>query len=504
MGELKDTKGMTRRDFLQLATGVAAGLFLPISPLPRRARAEVPSLSSVHFVPIPPEDVEAYFEGLSLYWGDIHGHTGFSDGYGLPGEYFRRAMNQQKLDFAAISDHAEAMLLFEKAFPRRFSNTPSLWEKSIDALQNAYIPGQFVTIPAFEWTSVTYGHRNVYFRDVDHLPENPLSSFDCFSPDDLWQALDQGGYEAFTVPHHPAWILSPMDWSFFNERERLVEIYSKHGSSESFLSDYEPFAEFLKFPLKKLLVINRFVAGALLQGHKLGIISSTDTHQGLAGSMKRNFPRGISLKMILQADDDAELLEKLQEKGLTLEQFEELLGLGFTWDYREPPGGNGGLCAVWAPDLVREEIWDAMWNRTTYGTSGIKPRVQFVLRDSDNPEQFTLMGGEIAIGGKPELLVNIVTDSTSSISRILLSRRGKVLLDQPVTGEQVSFKLVDEEYGQEQSSVFYTLKIEFLQERDRNSENDWVLLFDGDRYRFGGPQLDERTWVSPIWINGEM
>jgi hypothetical protein len=346
-----------------------------------------------------------------------------------------------------------------------------------------------------------YGHRNVYFRDVDHLPESPPNGFYSPSPDDLWQLLDQGGYAAFTVPHHPAWINAPLDWSFFNERDRLVEIYSKHGDSESIFSNYELLSDFLINPWRKLLVRGRFVFDALLQGHKLGIIAGTDTHQGLAGSKKRDWPRGISLKLLFGVQGDLELLIKLQEQGLTLEQFYTLIGSGYNWDFREPVGGNGGVCAVWASDLMREEIWDALWDRTVYGTSGIRPKVQFVLRDSDDPGSFALMGGEIAIAGKPEILVNIVADASSTISHILLVRGEKVLIAQSVNSKQESFKLVDEEYDPRQSSVFYTLKIDFLQPPELNYEDDRILIYRGGDFQDGGPQLDEKTWVSPIWVN---
>ena len=455
----------------------------------------------VQLLSIPPEDVEEYYQGLSLYWGDIHGHSGLSDGYGLPEEYFERARYDQKLDFAALSDHSEAMLIFETAFPKESPDTPSLWEKGIAALEEAYAPGQFVTLPAFEWSSFFFGHRNVYFKNVDHLPASPPNAFYSPSPDDLWQILDQEGYEAFTVPHHPAWINGSTDWSFSHECDRLVEIYSKHGDSESIFSNYELLSDFLIAPWRKLLVNNRFVFNALLQGHKLGIIAGSDTHQGLAGSTRRDWPRGVSLKSLFGVQGDLELVLKLIEQGLTLEQFYILIGSGYNWDFREPVGGNGGLCAVWANDLIREEIWDALWNRTTYGTSGIRPKVQFVLRDSDDPGRFALMGGEIAIAGKPEILINIEADASSTISHIMLVREGSVVLDQSVNSKQESFKLVDEEYDPRQSSVFYTLKVDFLQTAESNSEDDRVLIYNGGEFQDGGPQLAERIWVSPIWVS---
>jgi hypothetical protein len=440
---------------------------------------------------------------LTCYYGDIHGHTGYSDGYGLPAEYFARAMDEQKLDFAAISDHAEIMLNFEEAFPKESPDTPSLWESTIEALEAAYAPGQFVTLAGFEWTSKTYGHRNVYFRDVVHLPQSPLSSNVFLSPEDLWQELDRQACQAFTIPHHPGRLTHRVDWSFSHERERLVEIYSKWGNSESLSSDYESFIFYLVIPFLKIFMINRFVSGALLNGHKLGIIAASDTHQGLAGSVQRNEPRGNSLKEIHGVQNDSELLNKLKELGVTFEEYLDLIARGFTWDHRRPIGAGGGLCAVWADNLVREEIWDAMWDRTTFGTSGIRPEVQFVLRDSNDHEHFTLMGGEIAVTGKPELLVNVKADDSSHISRVQLTRRGIPLADEPFMEKQVSFKVMDVGHTPQQSSVFYALKIEFVQDSEHNFDNDQVLIFEDGKFQFDGSQLAERVWVSPIWINQE-
>ncbi|TFF89375.1 MAG: hypothetical protein EU549_00895, partial [Promethearchaeota archaeon] len=42
-----------------------------------------------------------------LYWGDIHGHTTYSDGSGLPSGSYEFAREVALLDYAALTDHAE-------------------------------------------------------------------------------------------------------------------------------------------------------------------------------------------------------------------------------------------------------------------------------------------------------------------------------------------------------------------------------------------------------------
>src|SRR5690606_27015830 len=40
-----------------------------------------------------------------LLWGDLHGHTNWSDGTGLPEDYFRYARDVAALDVVALTDH---------------------------------------------------------------------------------------------------------------------------------------------------------------------------------------------------------------------------------------------------------------------------------------------------------------------------------------------------------------------------------------------------------------
>src|ERR671937_808136 len=44
--------------------------------------------------------------GLRLFYGDLHNHTGYSDGMGRP-EQALRQMRERGLHFAAITDHGE-------------------------------------------------------------------------------------------------------------------------------------------------------------------------------------------------------------------------------------------------------------------------------------------------------------------------------------------------------------------------------------------------------------
>jgi len=204
---------------------------------------------------------------LKLYFGDIHGHSRFSDGTGIPVDYYAYAREVSRLDIAALTDHADYGLI-----PIR----DKVWERIKSAANRMYKPGKFVTFVAFEWTNWTYGHRNVYYRDGDG-PIFPSYDEASDTPEELWESISS--YEAMTIGHHVGGGPVPVDWSIEpGHCEYLVEICSIHGSSEYYGCDkgiYHP---------KE----GHFVRDALLRGYKLGIIGSGDTHDGHPGQRTVN------------------------------------------------------------------------------------------------------------------------------------------------------------------------------------------------------------------------
>ena len=109
-----------------------------------------------------------------------------------------------------------------------------------------------------------------------------------------------------------------------------------------------------------------FIRNVLLEGlveairlgvnpYQLGMIGSTDTHNGIPGHVAtQNFHGHIGI-----VDDTAE--ERLAEGNVTHD------------GYINNPGG---LAGVWAVENSRDAIFDAIQNRSTFATSGprIKPR----------------------------------------------------------------------------------------------------------------------------------
>jgi hypothetical protein len=244
-----------------------------------------------------------------VYWGDIHGHSMLSDGTGHPDDYYAYARDVAGLDVAALTDHDSFGL-------RPLPGEP--WRMCLEAVARYHEPGRFVTLVGYEWTSWTYGHRNVYFPgDSGHVfPYDDLSTA---TPRGLWKALEPWG--AITIAHHVGGGPIATDW---DERpppgsEMLVEVFSVHGNSERFRGErmiYSP-------------VEGHFVQDALARGYRLGILASGDGHIGHTGR--------------------------------------------WTSDYTQ------GLVAFQAKELTREAIWEALTSRRVYGTSGARVLLDFTV-----------------------------------------------------------------------------------------------------------------------------
>jgi PHP domain len=94
---------------------------------------------------------------LRLFYGDLHNHTGYSDGIGRPEEALRQ-MRARGLHFAAITDHGE---LFDRDTTIRDAHK---WEATAQQVA-ALTDDDFLAIRGFEWSSPYQGHSNVWCHD---------------------------------------------------------------------------------------------------------------------------------------------------------------------------------------------------------------------------------------------------------------------------------------------------------------------------------------------------
>ncbi|RJS84189.1 DUF3604 domain-containing protein [Candidatus Bathyarchaeota archaeon] len=314
-----------------------------------------------------------------IFWGDLHGHTGLSSAaYGSPYEYYEYGRDVAALDFCALTDHDHYM-------------TREKWSIIREATSVFNEPNRFVTFLGYEWTHGSgggtlipgkyFGHKCVYFP-TDVATYYSYTVFDeAPDPNSLWRCLKGTG--ALVIPHHTAYPLgygqvSGTDWNYHNpEFERLVEIYSRHGSSEK-AGGLRPLM-ILKREGEKIRRIPSFnqegsVQGALSKGLHLGFVAGSDTQLGYPGNQIRREPRASS-------------------------------------------SYNGGLTAVYAKNLTRYSIWEALWNRRCYATTGSRIILQFKVNGC-------IMGEEISIERSEPRSIYIKVLGTSKIDRIVIVKNG--------------------------------------------------------------------------------
>lgn len=246
-------------------------------------------------------------------WGEIHGHSTYSDGYGTPQEYFVYARDIAGLDVAALTEH-DFMLSDKK------------WAEVKQACNEANEPGKFVTLQGYEWSGMTDvgGDRNLYFRGDDPPICRSRTLYDYRNPfiyhgtepganhvEDLYHWLDDtvGEGEVVVVPQ---WGGRPANPRWLDPRyDRLIEIYSEHRRSEEWA---------MEFPR---------------HGVRLGIVAGGDNHIGRPGNGFLSYAPGAP-------------------------------------DFSGPKA----LVAIKA-NRTRKEVFDALMNHRTYATTGARILIDF-------------------------------------------------------------------------------------------------------------------------------
>ena len=345
-----------------------------------------------------------------VYFGDIHNHSGESHGglgtcgVGTVDETYRYARDVSNLDFYALTEHD-------------WQTDKSHWESLMQQVEAHNAPGSFATIPAFEWTSLVYGHRNVYYADANQpfflswqealaggAGRQPMAP-GVDSPADLWRKLDALGVLAMTAPHHAPAASHPLNWEFFNPKyDRFVEIYSSWGSSEFPENRYKGCGADRYAHL--------YVQSVLNAGLRMGLVASSDSHDGNPGNS--------------------------QSPDVKHHHLYHYLGSGRT--------------AVLAPDLSRQSVLEALQDRRCYAVTG-EP-ILLDVRLSGH-----LMGRELTISqtGRKPLLTADVT-GTTHIRSLEIIKNGRVVWRQECHGENYnreSVAWVDDALDTRRDNYYY-------------------------------------------------
>ena len=306
----------------------------------------------------------------------------------------------------------------------------NVWQKTIKAADQAYVPGTFTTFAAYEYTSSVeiydnYLHRNVIFRDTKNLPKKLFTRGDSLNPEDLWDWMDglrKNGVESLAIPHNSnisggaAFPLTyyngdPIDEDYAVQRannEPLVEVTQAKGTSEAhpLLSKNDEWASF-EIPVEKQAKLlenakGSYVRDAYLRGlslskkgitnpYKFGLTAASDTHVAGGSYSEETFFSKIGV-----LDGTPELRGSVPfnwalakaAKIFRPEAFAEINGKDYlAFSDRLIGFSASGLTGVWAKENTREEIYDAFRRKETFATSGPRIKIRFFsgyeFEDSD-------------------------------------------------------------------------------------------------------------------------
>lgn len=195
-----------------------------------------------------------------------------------------------------------------------------------------------------------------------------------------------------------------------------MEIYSKHGLSECFGNRWPLFSQNPE----------RFVQKALGRGCKLGFTGGTDTHISRPASNMPEFRRGI----------------------------------------RYP---KGGLTAIWAKELSRKSIFEALRTRSCYATTGERIIIKFSI--NDYPMGSTME--KSCLNGCPAVTIETLVAGTERLEKVEIIKNNKIIHLKSTNDKFIEFKYVDKP-NFKGGEVFYYLR---------------VTQTDGNM-----------AWSSPIWV----
>lgn len=326
----------------------------------------------------------------SLLWGDIHRHSVLADGWATPEEVYRRAREEEFLDFMSLSEHnhPDPMERFGQ-YRRRVELAPEEWSYLTNLADQQDKPGHFTTLHGYEWSS-DLGHRNVYFAPGE--PFSPLLPFS--TPSHLQAPLTPSqfltayvGRKVLIIPHHSAFRTfsgRPFDWG---EQalglDRLVEVYSEHGSSESPNSPRPLHGNPLPAPPSRIV---RLFTGPELLGPR----DAAPPQQG--NYLAEVLADGRRFRFI--ASSDAHFMPD------------------------GPLSFPGGLVATWANNNTREAVFEGLWSQRVLATTGARMVIQ--LSTGEMPPGLVWPWQDLLPGGSPTPLY-LSIHGTSPITSVDLN-----------------------------------------------------------------------------------
>lgn len=355
-----------------------------------------------------------------IFWGDLHVHCYTCDGLGTFDTAYEYARNMAGLDFAGIATHDTLC-------------TDADWQDLQRAAREHSEEQRFLAFLGYEYSERRVGgDKTVVFKALD---DAVLRCIDDGSrtPLELWASLR--GRDVITIPHSCTHRSMGTNWACHDaELQRLVEIHSSWGTSE-FAGNPWPVTQDHQH---ELIVPDpgKSVQDGLATGARVGVMGSSDNHSGQPG-------------------------------------YCTLMG---SWARRR--AYRGGIVGVLAPELTREAVWDALWNRRCYGTTGER----IILRvEADG----LCMGQETVADGDPRTF-RVLAAGTAPLARVEIVRNGEAVHVATPKAEDCEFEWQD---AADLGPLFI---------RGQHAAVPFVYYYVRVTQEDG-----HKAWSSPIWFTAE-
>ncbi len=227
------------------------------------------------------------------------------------------------------------------------------------------------------------------------------------TPDRLYGSIKK--YGGLCIPHHPAadWglVSAATDWDFHDpEVERAVEIFSRHAPFEKHgtTSPYTKNVNRMK---------GKYTQDGLARGYRMGFTAGSDSHQVEHGT-------------------------------------------------------EGGIVAAYVPSPNRANIFDAIYNRFTYATTGTGILVSLKVNGAR-------MGSEITITKGQTVKIDVDVLGTGDISSVEIIKNNVDIHSEKSSNDRCKFTITDTDL--EKGTTYYYIRV---------------------------TQKDEHmAWSSPIWVD---
>ncbi len=166
---------------------------------------------------VTPTDLLAQ-SGMNVYFGDLHNHTGYSDGVGTPAQAFATA-RANGVHFLAVTEHC-------------FMMTPAEWADVKYQANAATLAGQFVALAGFEYTHL-YGHINVFNSDTYIHSDDP--NYDTLAEFYDWLIAQPTAFAQFNHPRKtPGFDMNFNDFAY-NPQADLKMVLQELRTTDQFL-----------------------------------------------------------------------------------------------------------------------------------------------------------------------------------------------------------------------------------------------------------------------------